>query len=544
MYSNGRIYVDTSVTPNVGVSIGDLQQCFQTVIKATIGGETVRRLSSDLGVIIAKTTEDGHDSISDGGVTWRVESRQDINPWARYRPIPLNTVPDTPEPITDSERMTEQFGFDMPIDLYKPAEEAGYNDYVSKVIKYGDYWMPLRPFPDYRWKRLTDFVKTNDNGTAVHNKGYDHNAKPDNVKVTVKVSSSDAPQCNGTHFLEPLVAENEKYIVIPPGSTSAGRYPFPNDHLWMDYYYKKEHGELTYGDEVTVARTSDEWLSPIDLMGRPDYITGYTSVRRRLALYRMRNGNDQWTDNEADFHHWCIWCIITDTTTGTGEGLRSRPFELYPDSWVDFTDAAQPSNVRYIISIPGVTIGNVTGKMLAVECWLGAKSSQNIMPIPGFAYELNIDRTNIEITVDIADKLIYWFVLMTDETISGTGTTVYDYVLEIYYSPSGLGLSKVIETNAEAIAALSALYESLTVTIGATTVNLLQNSANIEYADGGADSHHLNYRRLECTFVRQSLDNMRGQTVTVSGKRVNTGSIPAQIKQIVVLTDENDIIST
>ena len=540
-YSNGRIYVNTSVTPNVGVSIGDLQRCFAVVIKATINGQTVRRLSGDLGVIISKKTGD---TFTVDGVTWQVESRAEINPWARYRPIPCNTTINNvennkPTPITDAIRLSEQYGIDMPIDLYKPDWTAGYNDYVASVAKYGEYWLPLRPFGDTKWKRLTDFVKTNDNGQAVNNVGYDHNAKPDDVKVTLKltgVSTDIAEQCNGTHYLQPLVPDERRWIVIPPGSTSAGRYPFPNDHLWMDYYYKKMYGVLLNDSDVTVNRSHPEWLSPIDLMGTSGYNNPnnnqnyYASVRRRLAIFKMGNNG------------WYLYAYVTDTTTSaTGWNLRSRLYDDCPNAWVDFTDSGTPSNVYILGDGSGDTLGTLAGRLLFVECWVADNNSDHVMPIPGYTYEVNIIRSgDIQIEVDVDDTLYFWYVMMS---VHNEGDTfLYDYVLEICYSPSEMGLSSVITNNTQAIAALSNYFESLSLKIGNTTVNLLQNSQSLEYVDGGwiSSGEYAGLRRLECTFLSNSLENLHGQTVTITGDRVNTASIPAQIKQIVILTDEHE----
>ena len=166
-----------------------------------------------------------------------------------------------------------------------------------KALKFGEYWLPLRPFGDTHWKRLTDYVKTDDYGHAVNGVGYDHNALPDNVKVIINSSGTGAEQVNGTHFLEPVFADGKRWVVIPPGST-AGRFALPNDHLWMDYYYRRMKGDLD-DNTVRIVRGNEEWLSVLDLMGTDGYSESYASVRRRLAIYHMRDSNHQWTSDEA-----------------------------------------------------------------------------------------------------------------------------------------------------------------------------------------------------------------------------------------------------
>ena len=523
MYSNGRIYVNTNVTPNVGVSIGDLQRCFAAVIEATIAGQTVRKLSGDLAVYCALKTGD---TFTDGGVTWRVVSRGEINPWARYRPIPchasINGVENNrPVPISDQVRYSENFGFDKPIDLFKAWDEAAYNDYVEKVAKYGEYWMPMLPFRDDRWKRLTDFVKTNSDGTAAGNVGYDHNAKPDKVEVTITGGSE---QINGTHILEPLVSDGRRYIVIPPGSTSAGRYHFPNDHLWMDLYYQKVYG-TSPSARVDIYAPHPEWLSPIDLMGAPDYgsiVDGgsyYASVRRRIAIFKMRN------------NAWYVYALVTDNTTAAdGWNLRSRPFESCPKAWVDFTDSGNPPNVYIYPDGSNDTLGTITGRILVVECWISDKSSQNIMPIPGFTYELNIIRQNIQITVDIDDTLYFWYVdQQSYNAETGSDVILQNYTVMMYYDISVLGY---LDTTAKAKSKLREYYDSLTVSIGNYEVDML-NGSGIEYFVG-ATPPVLDYTGLGCLFLEDIQDALHGQTAIITAKRKNTGSIPGQTKDILI----------
>lgn len=552
-YSNGRIYTESVNGKQIGVSIGDLMRCFGVVIKATYNGTTYRRQSSDLGVIVAKRQGDSfyaplivNGVVLNANQQWTVESRREVNPWARYRPIPCNGSTDgvehnVPTAISDTVRQKERYGIDVLIDLYKPAEEAGYNDYLTGITKFGEYWLPLRPFGDTHWKRLTDYVKTNDYGQAVNGVGYDHNALPDNVKVIINSSGTGAEQVNGTYFLEPVFADEKRWVVIPPGST-AGRFALPNDHLWMDYYYRRMEGDLD-DNTVRIVRGNEGWLSVLDLMGTDGYNESYASVRRRLAIYHMRDSNHQWTSDEAAFYEWYIWCIVTDTTTGEGADSRYRPYEKYPNSWIDFSEAHNPTdnndNVNYLLTIPGVNLGNVTGKLLVVECWIGVNSSTNIMPIPGFSYELNIVRQNIEITVDIIDKLIFWYVEEEDSN-GDDGNFVYAYTLRMYYDPSAFSLPRVLSTKAEFIEFMSSQYDSLNISIGNVTINLLDSTSYGEFND---DRTHgaTNFRDMSCVLLYGVSDNYYGQIATVAGKRKNTGAIPAQTKQICIAWNEQDI---
>lgn len=120
-YANGRIYVDTSVTPNLGVCIADVQKACPVTIKRTVNGATESRSSSDLGVLCGgykgMTVPDNA-----GGANWQVASRVDINMWARYKPetpVYINTTYGL-KPITLNER-----------------RQNGYSIYINQASVFG-----------------------------------------------------------------------------------------------------------------------------------------------------------------------------------------------------------------------------------------------------------------------------------------------------------------------------------------------------------------------------------------------------------------------
>lgn len=158
-YSNGQIYVDTSVTPNKGVSIRDLQQCFGIS-------------SNDLGTLIKTIGED-----------------EIINKWARYKPQRNSTNAS----ITHDTRKGLLFGLNVPFcanDIMNGLVYAILDDPIStEALEAWSYLYPRGKAVtsgtnqhENEYYRLTDFVRTPNDSTDPYNgtgyaKGYNHNAK-------------------------------------------------------------------------------------------------------------------------------------------------------------------------------------------------------------------------------------------------------------------------------------------------------------------------------------------------------------------------------
>lgn len=129
-YSNGRIYVDTSQTPNIGVSIDDLKRCFGVVIEKVngTGGDSDKGVSCDLGVIIGKSV--GDTFTDNKGVQWRVKSRKEINMWAKYKPETAVTGLTTfsIKPITTNPDQRKLNGYSI-----EAKTNQGYGD-ISRLV--------------------------------------------------------------------------------------------------------------------------------------------------------------------------------------------------------------------------------------------------------------------------------------------------------------------------------------------------------------------------------------------------------------------------
>lgn len=195
-YSNGLIYVDTSVTPNIGVSINDIQQCCWVRLKRTVSGSVQYKYSGDLGVLCGASVGDIIPA-SDGLGSWTVDSRGFINKWARYKPQrregPMPMVHGTEGAPESGSRKAGNFGLEVPYCITNP--NRGWvanvmNQMVWDILN-GNYdaWAYLKPRGDRtayggveEYFRLTDWVRILTDTTdpfynTVYAKGYNHHAQ-------------------------------------------------------------------------------------------------------------------------------------------------------------------------------------------------------------------------------------------------------------------------------------------------------------------------------------------------------------------------------
>lgn len=178
-------YNPTTKIITAPVGTPDLQKCFAVRIEAnvTIDGriETVNVLSGDIGVNCALET--GDTFIADyiyidalgthviHNVTWTVVSRNEINKWAKYKPVRVNGV----HALTDSEFESQEF-LDNGI-LIKTYYGLKISQHITTLsvnlhnTTY-EYYKPVgtinSPF------RISDFTRYD----SPRNKGYYHLANP------------------------------------------------------------------------------------------------------------------------------------------------------------------------------------------------------------------------------------------------------------------------------------------------------------------------------------------------------------------------------
>lgn len=106
-YDDGTIFVDRTVTPNIGVSIADIQRAVPVILQRTNTrtGQVERRSSGTLGLLCGASVNDTV-AASDGEGDWTIVSRIDINPMAKYKPVRYNKL----QPLTASELRSTNYG--------------------------------------------------------------------------------------------------------------------------------------------------------------------------------------------------------------------------------------------------------------------------------------------------------------------------------------------------------------------------------------------------------------------------------------------------
>lgn len=451
-YSNGRIYTEeTAGGKQIGVSIGDLMRCFGVVIRTTYDGVTDRRQSTDLGVIVAKRQGDSFYAplVVDGvviaqSVEWTVESRREMNPWARYRPIPCQMAENNvPGLITPAQRLDEHYGILPPVDMYTADTEAQVEDYADSVWD-GSFALKLRPFGDTHWKRLADFVKTGEHGELCNGIGYDHNAQPDDVVVTISGSTDGA--ADGVHHLLPLIPEGQRDIYAPKGRVV--RFQFPNDQLWVDEYYQYTKG---LSNHVTKIDRHEEWLAPMDLVGANFYKHNPADITHVLrGVYVLKWDDSKNNDNGGWRFVNRVWNTVDKSSYSTEYNATTK------GSFLDLTrlDDGDMNNIDLYMwnNYPGIEIDrnalesvrryknsstpdsystahdrllwNLEGEYLFVEFWHNNASSQDITPIHGFCYTVRIYRDQIpSVSIDVPGIVEFLRV----QTKDGGGDNLYLY---------------------------------------------------------------------------------------------------------------------
>lgn len=156
------------------VSIYDIQKMFNVVLTKTQSGTTTTKVSCDLGTIIGKNLGQSIDG-------WSVSSRQNINKWAKYKPVKLANAYGL---ITDAQRLSVQYGLINIPSWSRLDRLATYwlEEDTSSSTNYPDCGLVI---PADCWKydvptggtsspfRLTDFVAYSNHAST----GYLHDAE-------------------------------------------------------------------------------------------------------------------------------------------------------------------------------------------------------------------------------------------------------------------------------------------------------------------------------------------------------------------------------
>lgn len=137
--NNGRIYIDRTVTPNIGVSIGDIQHVLGTS-------------DSDLGLLCS-------DQTWDKSVTPHVlVPVQRINPYSKIKPVSFAS----PASPTDAQRKAINYGITAPVPSSHPADTKNTLWTYTKPSGLPTDWFRIRDFEEYHHNATAPFVGRGD----------------------------------------------------------------------------------------------------------------------------------------------------------------------------------------------------------------------------------------------------------------------------------------------------------------------------------------------------------------------------------------------
>lgn len=365
-----------------------------------------------------------------------------INMWAKYRPIPCyngdvdangNTL-NKPQPLTLDDRKRLSYGLHVFYDdsvssylwnnLISAAASslnagASINELSVKQRTWND---PTDPNAQKQWQRLTDFVAhVSDNPQKTL--GYKHDAKP---FFPVWSAVDGGGVVHGTYEIgSPLISETdrERYEVV----NGAGQtLVLPDDRTYLHAF----EGDTYVDGGVTmnvVKQNEDEFsISALDaLINAGAWLATNTqshdnlstqSVRGVAILVKAYDSNSA-TEIWAPFGMWERSSYYSEDGVLNLDYVRQDESEVDGVSEIylprtDFGDTYRFYTNRYISA--GVTRNKANWKDLAgpcafIEYYHDTEGGSYLLPIPSFAYYVNIFRViSPSGSVDFDGKFINW----------------------------------------------------------------------------------------------------------------------------------------
>ena len=333
-----------------------------------------------------------------------------INPWARYKPVPCIHANgnDVPGILTPSQRSAELYGLEALVDHFTADTDQQYENYANSIdfdSQYGG--VRKRSWSTYGsvWCRLLDFVKSSTQGAIVDSVGYDHNARPDTVTVTH----------GGTAYtLQPLIPAVERTMTIAAGSTR--EFPFPNDSVWLPTYLGIINGTIQESQNYKIERGhGEEWLSVLDLISGNTYsqLTNGSIIRRGVLIFK-RNASG-------------VWKLVTQAYAASGN--HASVFSLTDASKSRMANDGSSDTTKTVLRAGSTALTALEGSLLFVDIWF--VSPVNVVPIVGFAYEVNITRGSGGDTGSIDIEGLIVFLGATKVAVEGGDAG--DYTVRLHY---------------------------------------------------------------------------------------------------------------
>lgn len=397
-------------------------------------------------------------------------SAHNINPWAKWRPLPIvASSPDNkPGVLTDAVRERNGWGMQAVTDawatntvVYQLFEMLN-GQYDTNGNRYGNEAVPFDSVAvkavTYDNKtnsffRLSDFVCGDD-----HTKGYNHYAKP-------FVPSWHLSNSSVNNTIAPLIKEEERNIGVEEGKTA--KFKIPNDEYflrgwfgafnegasgasaWDNSYWNKANEGASFNSSV-VKNNSGDSLSVVDAIVNCVNTIKATGIDYDISPRYSRRGvivfvrtNYSVTDNYGGNSHnrritWIPFGTIflppypiqendgsyRDTKELTPSGNNFTEINLNKENghqyYLDLQDTDK-SNVNLLARKSGgvfysyYTHGNngvektswadLTGECIFMDIYT-SNTGGTLIPIPGFAYKVNINRVTKGYGSDTVDIFV------------------------------------------------------------------------------------------------------------------------------------------
>lgn len=289
-----------------------------------------------------------------------------INPWAMWKPVAVYAGRDynSPQRLSYAQVRAMNYGSKIAFDTWGNDVSGQLETLANSGILQNWGGVCCIPFNhlNNQFHRLTDFVAPSDAPALEMGGGYDHHAQPTGVRIEV----GSAPT---VYELKPLIPEGSRDMDIADDST-AYKFEFPRDFEWLNKYYNP--------DEDTEIIRHEGWLHPLDLFTANIYGEVFTSSPRRgVAILK-------WMEYQS-VYQWVALGWVYDTDT------QETPPREQAGAFLDLSRSNR-NTLSFTGSEGQEVIGDMQGRYLFVDMYLGMSSTSENYPIPGFCYEVNITR--------------------------------------------------------------------------------------------------------------------------------------------------------
>lgn len=348
-------------------------------------------------------------------------SHVSINPYAKYRPIPAaaNDSRNKPTVLSDADRAALGWGIEVFWDtaaigrldnMMSAAAEA-----LNNGASIGDINVKPKKYAgnNRQYYRLTDFVS----GDYPTTRGYKHDARPyagecryNNTSTVLKMAA-------------PILGEGGRTVNIE------GSIPYaltiPNDTPYLTCWFSSDR-VVVGGDELALSITellqnADKWVSTEDHASA--VVTDSLSVNSFRGLAILVRLKSDFSGDWAPFGWW-------QTTKGNTASVDLQAANTTNLSTIYYNEDDNGNFYSFSLGHGDrrAQWKDLQGPCCFIEYYAG--SSNNMLPIPGYAYFVQVNRVSpgydtLNIVDGSGNVLVNWQTLSVDAGADACGVEVY-----------------------------------------------------------------------------------------------------------------------